>query len=277
MNAKVTEPPCLAPSGIAAVNAVRSKATWVAETSNDGSQPQDKDIQPLKQATEKMIEDIQQLLNGGTLDDAVSRRLNNALAKLQGALQGGTISWAALVAALAEAGTAINTANRHDGAMAPQQKMEQLLRGIEQDSKDIDDAFEKMRKAGIVFTKQDWEQRKQLRQYVSDHPGDIEAREALNAKEQAMIADAAPQIVHCPGAQEPFDEAKSKNANQQEKLREASATAEAIRKEYTINDGAWDGTALGSKKDVQGKDVTMNEVESQHFGQKQSVRGKTLS
>ena len=68
----------------------------------------DSDKQGLKAQAKAAIDDIQQLI-GATTDDGVSRKLSAVLAKLQNALQQGTVSSAMITSALAEISSAANS------------------------------------------------------------------------------------------------------------------------------------------------------------------------
>ncbi len=218
------------------------------------------DLDELKQQAQTAIENIQQLLDSGKLDDGTSQKLTSALAKLKTALGKDTISRAALAIALSEAATVINSVDG-DIRSAALQKMEaKLWAKVEADNKDIDDDFTKMRKAGIAFNDNLWNKHAQLTEYLQTHPHDMAKQKELDAVDDALLMQAKPQLEQHPDAKSPFDDATKKSKDRHQLVDHALATKSLANIAFD------DDTEVA--KHGQGENLTMNDVVPPTTGQK---------
>ncbi|EHQ29783.1 hypothetical protein [Mucilaginibacter paludis] len=228
------------------------------------------DVEDLKQQAETVVENIQQLLDGGNLDDSAALKLSAALTKLRGALGNGKLSRAALTAALSEAAAAVNGAG--DKGMSAQQKEAQLWQQIEADNKDIDDDFEKMRKAGINLNDGLWNKHKELMEYLKTHPRDIAKQKELDAVDDAMLLQAEPQMAKHPEAKPLFEDAKKKSDDRHQAVDRDLA---GIDKNTSINNSVSMADFDENPKSANDK-LTMNDVASPLVGQKPKPTSKQM-
>ncbi|RKR84217.1 hypothetical protein BDD43_4445 [Mucilaginibacter gracilis] len=226
-------------------------------------------LEDLKQQAESVVENIQQMLDGGNVDSSTALKLSTALTKLRGALDNGKVSRMALAAALSEANTALSSIA--DKGMSAQQKADQLWQQVEADNKDIDDDFVKMRKAGIHFNDGLWNKHKELMEYLQKHPRDIAKQKELDAVDDAMLLQAEPQIAHHPDAKSLFDDAKKKSEDRHEAVDKALA---AINKGFAKTNEIV--SAFDDETQTPHDKLTMNDVASQSVGQKPKPASKHL-
>lgn len=227
----------------------------------------DSDMQALKKKAQAKIEDLQQLIGSGKLDDANSQKLNAILTRLLGALQAGVISREALASALSEATTALGAADGTNKNLSPQQQAEMLWQKIDGYNKDIHGDFEKMREAGIVFNEKLWNKHQQLSEYLQAHPHDIEKQKELNAVDDQLLRQAKPQLGQCPDARPHFDDATAKSEKRHKDVAEAEAITRAKKQTATeLTDADWDVP--------QGEDVTMNDVTAQAIARQKPEQDK---
>lgn len=247
--------------------------------SNDSSKTDDSDA--LKGKAQAMADDLQQMIDGGTLNDADTQKLNSILTRLRGVLQGGSISREALVMALSEASTAINAASATAKSVTEQQKTDQLWQEIEKHNKNIDDDFEKMQQVGIVFDDKLMEKHKRLLEYLQAHPQDIEKQKELNAVDDQMLQQAEPQLGKHPTARYPFDDAKKESEERHQKVDHDLAAVKKSALEFGSNtDLDWDAPAQEKSKPSGNsgiKDVTMNDVETPNISQKPRNKANIIS
>ena len=237
-----------------------------ASTRND-------DLDKLTQQAQAAMENIQQLLDSGKLDDGASQKLTAALSKLRSALGKDGVSRAALATALAEASSAVGSTDGAGKNLTPEQKTELLWQKIEAANKDIDDDFEKMRKAGVNFNDKLWNKHKELMEYLQAHPHDIQKQKELMAVDDVLLMQAEPQIMQHPEAKTPFDDAKNKSKDR----REAVDQVQAINaKSASITSADFDEDVQTSTKNQSGN-LTLNDVVAQAVGQKQKSTGKQHS
>jgi hypothetical protein len=235
-------------------------------------------LNALKSEVTAKIEDVQAKLTSGNLNDADLQKLNTVLIRLLGALASGHISHSALALALAEASIAINVADSKTGTNETlHQKMEQLWYQIEKKNNDIDDDFEKMRKANIVFDENLWNKHMQLLDYLQAHPHDIEKQKELNAVDDVLLQQAAPQLEKCPDAKPYFQDATEKSKERHQTVDHDLA---ALKKQtIAIADADWD-TPYSQEKPKAGngnffQEATMNDVEPPSVGQKPQIKTGT--
>lgn len=223
-------------------------------------------VEALKGKAEAAIQDIEQRLSGGTLDDAALQKLGTALLRLQGALQQGAVSPEALAAALAEARSAINAADSSAKVQAVSQRMEQLWQQVEACNKEIDGDFEKMRQAGIRFDAKLWNRHQALSDYLLAHPQDIGQQKELDAVDDQLLHQAEPQLHHCPSAKPHYEHAKKKSEERHQEMEEINASKQIERQQnFTSTD--WD--------DIQSENVTMNDVTAPVTRKQKPEAGKT--
>lgn len=226
-------------------------------------------MQLLKKKALGMVEDLQQLIESGKLNDVASQKLNGVLTKLRGVLQEGVISREALAMVLSEAIAAIGTANGAGGNLTPQQRMAQLWQKIDTYNKEIDDDFENMRKAGIVFDEKLWNKHKQCSEYLQTHLHDIEMQKALNAVDDQLLEQAERQLRKCPNAKPHLDDAKNKSKERHKDVAEAVAMTRVIEQDIA-------GLTDADLDIRQGQEVTMNDVSAPAITKHKSTQDKTL-
>ena len=184
------------------------------KTVAQGSVPpsRDENQQALQQQARAAIADIQELLSASR-NDRASAKLTGLLAKLQNALEKGTLSGSSITAALSEAVSATNSASENVPAhhLTPQQQKEKLWLQVEADNKEINDDFTKMQKAGVHFNDGLWERHKQLTEELAAHPRDIKKQKELDAVDDAMLMQAEKQLDTHPDAKAFFDDAKKRS------------------------------------------------------------------
>ncbi len=228
-----------------------------------GHEEANNDVQVLKKDAQAMAEALQQMLDGGGLDDAAAQKLSAVLSRLKTALQGKHLSREALATVLSEAGSVMgNTEGSNKAASAV--TIEQLWQQIDGYNKAIDDDFEKMRNAGILFDETLWNKHLQFSEHLKTHPRDIDKQKELDATDDALLLQAEPQLSKCPGAKESFDDAKQKSKDRHQTVDEDLAGLE--KKNATLNtnvDLDWGAAPKSSPSTL--KDVTMNDVEAQTF------------
>lgn len=237
------------------------------------------DLHSLKQDAKAVAESLQSLLNGGRLDDTTTLKISGALFRLKAVLQGGGISREALSAVLSEASSLAATAEgsaSQDNAAT----IEKLWQQVETYNHEINDDFEKMRKAGVLFDEKLWNKHKQLLEQLRLHPHDITNQKELNAVDNQLLHQAEPQLEHCPGAKHAFDDAKKKS-NDRHKVVDHDLQEKANRTPLTTAELDWDAPISKSKSVANDKsacaNVTMNDVALQNVGQKSKSSNKTLS
>jgi len=238
----------------------------------------DSDVQALKRDAQAMAETIQQLLNSGGLDDAVTQKLNAVLSRLKGALHGGHVSREALATALAEATSALSGAEAASKT-ASAITIEQLWLQVDAYNKEINDDFEKMRKAGIQFDEKLWHKHRQLSEYLADHPHSIKEQKELDAVDDELLLQAEPQLAKHPNAKEAFDDAKKKSHE-----RHKVVDHDLNKAQQNMNDTSlinWDSPVADDKAGYGNKqlltNVTMDDVSLQTVGQKPKPASKTLT
>ncbi len=187
-----------------------------------------------------------------------TQRLNAALVKLQGLLQGGSVSQEALSDAITDAVVAISAVSAESNGLNPQRKIEKLWHEVEHYNKEIEDGFGKMRKAGIVFDSQLWEKHRNLLERLHNSPHDLASQKELDAVDDALLHEAEPQLDAHPAARKFYNDVK-KQSEQRHKL--VDEDLELAAKELQARNAAVDLDWLQSAKDV-----TLNDVESQHVG-----------
>jgi len=230
-------------------------------------------LHELKQQAQTTIETIQQLLDSGRLDDSTSLKLTWALDKLRTALGKGAIFPTALAAALSEATASISSAGGAGKGTTLPQTAAQLWQKVDADNKDIDDDFEKMRKAGIAFNDPLWNKHKQLMEYSRTNPHDLKRQKELDAVDDALLMQAEPQLKHCPDAQSSFDDAKKKSKDRHQVVDKDLAGVgknTAINNSISMADFDDDAPASNGK-------LTMNDVSSQSIGHKSKPVGKQFT
>ena len=206
-----------------------------------------------------MLNQIEQLLTGN-LSDAATQKLNAALVKLQGLLHSGSISQEVLAVALADAVVAISAANAENAQLSPQQKIEKLWHEVEHYNKEIEDGFEKMRKAGIVFDQQLWTKHTHLAEDLQSSPHDLAKQKELDAVDDALLREAEPQLGSHPEAKEFFNDVKKESEQRHKAVdQDLEHAQESIKEANTNTDLDWEKS---------GKDVTLNDVEPQNVGAK---------
>ena len=225
------------------------------------------DTDTLKGKAEAMADELQQLINSGTLDDADLQKFSTVLMRLRGALQNGTISREALAAVLSEASGAVATASSSK-SQAMQEKIEQLWQQLEQHNKAINDDFDTMRKAGMVFDDELWKKHERLLRELQEHPRDIEKQKELNAVDDKLLEEAESQLAKHPEARPAFEHAKTES-----EARHKVVDHDLVALEKNINDmdSAWDKPPVkenASTLKASLEEVTLNDIESQHVGQK---------
>nr|WP_322624519.1 hypothetical protein [uncultured Flavobacterium sp.] len=221
------------------------------------------DTDNLKGKAEAMADELQQLINSGTLDDADLQKFSGVLMRLRGALAGGTISREALAAALSEASGAL-AATSSSKSQTMQEKIEQLWQQVEQYNKAINDDFGTMRKAGMVFDDELWKKHERLLQELQEHPRDIEKQKELNAVDDKLLEEAESQLSKHPEAQPAFEHAKKESEVRHKVVdKDLSASEKRISKSNLALD--WD------------KDLTMNDIQMPAVGQKVAAKGASLS
>ncbi len=157
----------------ASVSSSGALANLKQVTHDNAQQPENESLQDLKQQAVAAIENIQQLLNGGGLDDGTSQKLTAALFKPKAALGKGSVSRDALATALSDAVTAMGSSEGTGKGMSARQKADESWKKVESYNQEIDDDFTKMQKAGIVFNQSLLDRHKELKEYMETHPHDI--------------------------------------------------------------------------------------------------------
>lgn len=236
------------------------------------------DADLLKGKAAAMAENLQQLIDSGTLNDTDSQKLNSILSQLRGALQGGKISREALVMALSEASTAIGTASLTSKSMKEQQKVNQLWQKIEQCNESINDDFEKMQKAGIVFDEKLLEKHKRLLEYLQEHPQDIEKQKELNAVDDQMLKQAESQLAKHPDAKPHFDDAQQKSDDRHQAVDKDLKTVKGRDFELDSNTELdWDISSSKENSTIRIHDVTLDDIKQPNVGQTQRSRTTGIS
>jgi hypothetical protein len=237
-------------------------------THDNAHQPDKDSLHELKQQAHATIDNIQQLLDSGKLDDSTSQKLSSALSKLKGVLGKGVVSRDALAMALSEAVTAVGNADSSKG-MSAQQKAEKLWKRVEADNKEIDDDFIKMRRAGIVLNQSLLDRHNQLMADLQAHPHDIAKQKELDAVDDAMLMQAEPQLEKHTDAKPSFEDAKKKSKDRHEAVDKGLAAVE--NKKSSAN------TAFDDDAPASGGKLTMNDVTLQSIGQKSKSAAKLVS
>jgi len=245
-----------------------------------GHEPeQESDLHALRQDAKAMAESLQSLLNGGRLDDTTALKISGALSRLKAVLQGGGISREALSAVLSEAASLAATAEG-SASQGSATTIEKLWQQVETYNHEINDDFEKMRKAGVLFDEKLWNKHKQLLDQLRLHPHDITNQKELDAVDDALLHQAEQQLDHCPGAKHAFDDAKKKS-DERHKVVDHDLQEKANRTPLTTAELDWDAPISKSKSVANDKsacaDVTINDVTLQNIGQKSKPSNKTLS
>ncbi len=225
------------------------------------------EIHALKKKAQAVSEDLQQLIGGGTLDEATTQKLSAALGRLRGALQGGAISTVALAAALSEAVAAIGATENSSRASFLKQKTEQLWQRIDQCNNEIDDDFEKMRKAGILFDEKLWNRHKELSEELQAHPHDLRNQKELDAIDDQLLRQAEPQLCRHPGAKPQFDDAQKKSEDRHQLVDHDLAALDALKKKALIANSGSD-LDWNTGFEEQGKDATVNDFERSNLTHK---------
>lgn len=225
------------------------------------------DTEALKGKAEAMADDLQQLINSGTLDDADLQKFSGVLMRLRAALQNGTLSREALAAALSEASGALAATSSSKG-QAMQEKIEQLWQQVEQYNKAINDDFGTMRKAGMVFDDELWEKHERLLQELQEHPRDIEKQKELNAVDDKLLEEAESQLAKHPQARPAFEHAKKES---EERHQVVDHDLVVLERNIIDMDSAWGKPPVkenASTLKASMEEVTLNDIEPQHVGQK---------
>jgi|GEM_PF-2737920 len=234
--------------------------------SHDAPRASNDDLDALKQQANNAIDNIQQLLDTGKLDDTTSQKLTAALAKLRSVVGKDGVSRSALAMALSEASTAVAGSDGNGKTQTLQQKTDQLWQQIEAANKEIDDDFEKMRKEGVTFNEKLWNRHKELMEYLEAHPRDIKAQKELDAVDDALLVQAEPQLNEHPDAKPAFTDARDKSKDRHElvdkKLANLGKRSEMIDSEISMSD-------FGDTQKL-----TMNDIATPAIGQKSHSSGR---
>jgi len=212
----------------------------------------------LKHQAETMIENIQQLLDSGKLDDGTTKKLSDALTKLRSALAKDSVSKADIATALSEAANAVTGVESK--SMSAQQKAEKLWQRVEADNKDIDDDFTKMQQAGFVFNQSLLDRHKELMEYLQTHPRDIGKQKELDAVDDALLLQAESQTGQHPDGKADFDDAKKKSDDRHQLVDKALGT---VAQNASVTAADFD-----DDNQVSAGDLTLNDVKSPSIGQK---------
>lgn len=249
-------------------------------TAADASKSHHADVEGLRKQVQATIEEIQQMLDSGNLDDGASQKLSAVLSKLRGALQRGAVSREALAAVLSEATSAISTAD-NSGKATTVVTSEQLWQQVENYNHEINDDFEKMRNAGVLFDEKLWNKHRQLLEQLRLHPHDINNQKALDAVDDQLLHQAEPQLAEHPNAKHAFDDAKKKS-DDRHKVVDRDLTEISKKNNLATSENIdWDSPAASDKTITAHKpllaNVTMDDVSLQTVGQKPKPVSKTLS
>lgn len=225
-----------------------------------GEKPKDAELQSLKVKAQSAIEEIEKLIGSSNLDQANATKLNTILMRLRGALHSGNVSRDTLAGILSEATTTIASVNESQQANI-QSKIEECWHNIEEQTKAINDDFEKMRKAGILFDQKLWEKHERLTQQLQDNPRDIDKQKELNAIDDLLIRQAEPQLEKHPEARESFNDAKKKSEERHQAV--DNDLAGFTKSKQNVD-------AVMSVFAVESQNLTLNDVEYQLVGKKQN-------
>lgn len=228
----------------------------------------------LNSKAQATAESLQQLIDSGTLNDTDTQRLTIILSHLRGALQGGRISREALVAALAEATTALSTTTAAVKNVTEQQKVNQLWQKIEKCNETINDDFEKMQEEGIVFDKKLLEKHKQLLEHLKEHPHDIEKQKELNAVDDQMLKQAEAQLAKHQDAKPHYDDAKKQSDDRHQMV---DKDLKIVKNSTIKTQVDWDEPYSEEKNGNKIYDVTMDDVKSPNIGHHPKGKGKDIS
>lgn len=225
----------------------------------------------LKGQAKDAIDEIQKLLDSGILDDASAKKLSDTQAKLKSAIKG-PMTAAALAAVLSEANNVLTGADASGKNGIPQATKEQLWQRVDAYNKEIDDDFDKMRKAGMVFNDKLWNRHKELGEYLKAHPHDIGTQKELDAVDDAMLLQADGQVKACPGAKDACDDAKQKSADRHKVVdKDLAGVSKNEAAGYTMSMADIDSYIDTSNH------LTIDDITIQSIGQKQKPSGKQHS
>jgi len=233
--------------------------------------PDEESLNELKQQAVAAIENIQQLLNSGNLDDGTSNKLTSVLAKLKTALGKGAASREALATALSEATNALSGGDGAGKNASAQQAAEKLWQKVDADNKAINDDFAKMREEGIGFSDNLWNKHKELTEYAETHPHDIKTQKELDAVDDALLMQAKPQLDLNPDAKTAFDDAEAKSKDRHQVVDKALAAT--AKKEAASNNVAM--SDFDDRAPTLSGNVTLNDVVPPQVGQKPIGAGKS--
>jgi hypothetical protein len=207
------------------------------------------ELEAIVQQAQSAVENLEQLLDNGKLDDTATQRVVSVLSRLKSVLTGDNVSPAAIASALSEATSAANGVNSSAGkAPAAPPTVEQLWAKVETYNKEIDDDFEKMRKAGVTFNDGLWNRHNDLIEHLKNHPRDINAQKELHAIDDALLLQAEAQLKDHPNAQAAFDDARKKSDERRELINSDLALVTNKKELLSSNkDADWETSVVSSE------------------------------
>lgn len=233
------------------------------------------DVQALKGKALAAAEDVAQLIDSGKFDDAEVQKLSGALVKLRSVLQDGKITKQALATALGEVSIAIGAAESSRKDQMLRQQEARIWHKVEQCNKEIDDDFENMRRAGIVFDDKLWRKHKELSEHMQAHPQDIDKQKELNAVDDLLLQQAEPQLKKHPNGKSHLDDAKKKSKDRHQMVDNDLAALESST--LIVNSNTKLDWTASITADGQGKDMTIDEIERPSVGQKTKIASKNIT
>jgi hypothetical protein len=236
--------------------------TKLKVTANEGVQQHNNNQQALQPQARAAISEIQDILST-CRNDRASAKLMGMLAKLQNALEQGTLSSASITAALSEATSAMNSSDENtiQGSVTPQQEKEKIWLQVATHNKEINDDFEKMQKAGVHFNDGLLNRHKQLMEELAAHPQDIKKQKELDAVDDAMLMQAEKQLDKSPDAKASFDDASQKSKERHQLVDKALEALNTNLAKANDKKSLFDADAPPLDK-VFGDTVTMDDVKA---------------